>query len=396
MTKTTFISRWMAVLIGLFMLFSCGGGTYDVKNKHPLQSTTKSTKNIKLNVYIENSGSMDGYMHPSSEFKNDLYSYIGALSSEVKSTKLNYINSQIIPINQSVQLFFQNLTPASFKMKGANLSYSEIVQMIAAVLEKTDKNTVSIFASDCILDIPSGAANNYFSNRRITLRDVIKRNLNKNPQLAIEIIQTSSKFDGFLFPPSSKPVPYKGDRPYYVWVIGAKDLVGALNERVNPKVAFLSGKIKNIASFAQCGQVPFTLYYSGKESNQITIRGKKHEFDILADLSSSLLPDTSLSDLNTYTYKESKASFKSVERIKEISSPYTHSIHVEFGNTSKPLTQIVSLHMNEYPAWADQMNDDKSGADANKTFGIKHLIYAVADAYAKATPAQLHFEISKH
>ena len=52
--------------------------------------------------------------------------------------------------------------------------------------------------------------------------------------------------------------------------------------------------------------------------------------------------------------------------------------------------------MNEYPAWADQMNDEKSGADANKTFGIKHLIYAVADAYAKATPAQLHFEISKH
>lgn len=384
--------------IASLALMSCGGGKYEVKISEPKEVKKVDTKQIELNVYIENSGSMDGYMHPSSEFKNDLYSYFGALASEVKSTKLNYINSQVIPINESVQKFFDNLNPASFKARGLDRSHSEIVDMLGEVINNLgkNKNAVAIFASDCILDVKNGvASNDYFENRRTTLRDTIKRYLNAHPDFAVEIINTSSQFDGLLFPPNAKPVPCKAERPYYVWIFGPKDLLGALNEKVAPKTAFRSGKIKNISSFAQCGQMPFTLYLKGKEGNEIKIHGKKHEFDILADLSSALLPDDALADLNNYSYKESKATFKSVDRIKEASSEYTHSIHVEFGNSSKALKQVVSLHMNEQPSWAEAMNDDKKGTDTKKTFGIKYLVYAVSDAYAKATPAQLHFVINK-
>ena len=382
-------------IIGALFFNSCGEGKYEVKISNPVDIKTVDTKNVKLNVYIENSGSMDGYMHPSSEFKNDLYSYLGALSSEVKSTNLNYINSQIIPINESVEVFFQNLTPASFKGRGLNRSYSEIVKMLGDVLGKMDKNTVSVFASDCILDVPSGAANDYFENRRTTLRDTLKRYMNKNPNFAVEIICTSSQFDGYLFPPSAKPVQFKGERPYYVWIFGPKDILGALNEKVVPKKTFRSNKIKHISSFAQCGQLPFTLSLRSQEGNIIEIRGKKHEFDILANLSSSLLPDDELSKSNTYSYKESKASFSSIERITSASSDYTHTIHVQFDNSSKPIKQVVSLKMNEKPDWAESMNDDKKGDIAAKTFGIKYLVYAVSDAFENATPAQLIFEISK-
>lgn len=393
--RTLNLLKSLPCAIAIFALTACGGGKYEVKNSSPAQAKKIDTNSINLNVYIENSGSMDGYMHPSSEFKNDLYSYFGALASEVKSTKLNYINSQIIPINESVEQFFQNLTPANFKVKGLNRSHSEIVQMFSDILGRMDKNSVAIFASDCILDVTSGAANDYFENRRTTLRDVIKKHMNKNPDFAVEIICTSSKFDGMLFPPNASPVPCKAERPYYVWIFGPKNLLGALNEKVAPKTAFRSGKIKYISSFVQCGQMPFTFYLKGKEGDNIQIHGKKHEFDILADLSSALLPDDVLADLNSYSYKESKATIKSVDRIKAASSDYTHTIHVEFGNTSKAIKQVVSLHMNEQPSWAEGMNDDKTGTDVKKTFGIKYLIYAVSDAYAKATPAQLQFEINK-
>ncbi len=394
------ISFSAVVILSIFVVlfFSCGSGKYEVKNSNPQEINKIDTKSINLNVYIENSGSMDGYMHPSSEFKNDLYSYFGALSSEVKTTKLNYINSHIIPINESVKTFFDNLNPASFKAKGLDRSHSEIVDMLSDVISNLgkDNNSVALFASDCILDVKSGSASNdYFENRRTTLRDAIKRYLNAHPDFAVEIICTFSKFDGMLFPPNASPVPCKAERPYYVWIFGPKNLLGALNEKVAPKTAFRSGKIKYISSFAQCGQMPFTLYLNGKEGDKIQLHGKKNEFDILADLSSSLLPDDVLADLNSYSYKESKATIKSVDRIKTVSSDYTHTIHVEFGSTSKAIKQVVSLHMNEQPAWAEDMNDDKSGTDVKKTFGIKYLVYAISDAYSKAIPAQLQFEINK-
>lgn len=389
----TYFNRLCICVVCVLLFCSCGGKKYEVNNSNPIDIKGIDTKTINLNVYIENSGSMDGYMHPSSEFKNDLYSYLGALASEVKSTKLNYINSQIIPINESIEQFFQNLTPANFKVMGLNRSHSEIVQMFSDILKQMDKNTVSIFASDCILDVMSGAANDYFENRRTTLRDVIKKHMNKNPDFAVEIICTSSKFDGMLYPPNSSPVPCKAQRPYYVWIFGSKYLLGALNEKIAPKTAFRSGKIKYVSSFAQCGQMPFTLNLNGNENNNILIRGKNHEFDILADMSSALLPDDVLSDLKSYSYKESKVTIKSVDRITEPSSKYTHTIHVVFENTSKAIKQVVSLNMNKQPSWAEEMNDDKTGTAVGKTFGIKYLVYAISDAYAKATPAQLKFEI---
>ena len=378
------------------MLTGCfGKRKYEVTNENAISITNVDLKNAVVNVYIENSGSMNGYMHPSSEFKNDLYSYISGISSVVDNTNLNYISSSVIRINQDPEVFFANLNPASFRMSGLNTKYSEIVDMFKEMLSRTDKNTISIFASDCILDVTGGDAKDFFENRRTTLRDTITKQLNKDKDFAVEIFSCESSFDGNLYPYQSTPVPYKGKRPYYVWVFGPKHLIGALNEKISPYDSFRTGGIKNSASFANCGQMPLTLSLLGKEGNSIIIHGKKTEFEVLVNLSSSLLSEKQISDIASYSYADSKTIVKEIGRIDNKQSSYTHVMKIQFNKTSKPIKQSIALPMNKEPKWAESLNDDSIGVEPNKTYGIKYLIYAVSDAYKNATPAQIQFVINK-
>lgn len=392
--KKYLITFIQIVLFGVLLL-SCNS-KYEVKNEHAINTPTINLKEATINVYIENSGSMDGYMLPESEFKNDLYSYISAISNVVKQTNLNYINSVPRKINKEPETFFANLNPASFKAEGLDLSHSEIVNMFKEMLDSMGTRSISIFASDCILDVKKGEdAKKYFENRRTTLRDLIVRYLNKNKDFSIEIFSSESQFNGYLYPYQSKPIPFIGKRPYYIWVFGPKDLIGALNLKVSPYESFRTGGIKNSAAFADCGQLPLTLSLKGKEGNSIMIHGKKKEFDILVNMSTSLLSDKQIIDNGSYTYADAKAFVDAVGKIADKQSAYTHYMHIKFNNASKPIKQIITIPMNNEPRWAESLNDDSIGVDTKKTYGIKYLIYAISDAYKNASPAQIQFVINK-
>lgn len=110
-----------------------------------------------LNVFIENSGSMDGYMCNGSELKDAVYSYISKLNRNTDTTRLFFINSDIIPYKKELRGFIKDLTPQSFRKAGGNRANSDIGEMLKNVLESVSDTTVSIFISDCILDLPQDA-----------------------------------------------------------------------------------------------------------------------------------------------------------------------------------------------------------------------------------------------
>ena len=62
----------------------------------PQQEETCAPDSIVLKVYMENSGSMNGYMCTGSTLKDAVFDYISDLSKKVKKTELNYINTKII------------------------------------------------------------------------------------------------------------------------------------------------------------------------------------------------------------------------------------------------------------------------------------------------------------
>lgn len=171
------------LIVIVSLTISCGSRNVTVTWDSVQQPVLSS--NFKLKVYIENSGSMDGYMCNGSELKDDVYSYVSALSSYADTTELNYINSLIIPYNNEIESFIRDLTPQKFHVAGGNKSNSDIAQMFKDILNKTDDNTVAIFVSDCILDVPNGKAEDFFGNRSIAIRNTFTKHLNQHADLGV-------------------------------------------------------------------------------------------------------------------------------------------------------------------------------------------------------------------
>lgn len=82
------------------------------------QSTTTIAEHPVVNVYLENSGSMNGYVdNGKTLFQQDVYNYlcdihISGIASEIN---LHFINSQIINKGSVIEDFINKLTPNSFK-----------------------------------------------------------------------------------------------------------------------------------------------------------------------------------------------------------------------------------------------------------------------------------------
>ena len=77
---------------------------------------------VALNVYMENSGSMDGYMCSGSMLKDAVYDYVSDAKKATTVCNLYYINSQVIPYNGPLDSYIKDLTPTSFAKAGGNRS----------------------------------------------------------------------------------------------------------------------------------------------------------------------------------------------------------------------------------------------------------------------------------
>ena len=84
-----------------------------------------SNNSVKLKVYIENSGSMDGYMREKSEFKDAVKSYVNALDLQVDTTELYYINTQISSFKADIANLEEALNPVSFAKSAGSRSNSD-------------------------------------------------------------------------------------------------------------------------------------------------------------------------------------------------------------------------------------------------------------------------------
>lgn len=129
-----------------------GGNKRDVKRDTATAYISPIEFNPIINVYIENSGSMDGYVKGQTEFEHIVYNYLVDLQQIgiAKELNLNYINSEILPQQDDITDFIEKLEPTSFKAKGGNRGSSDIALMIKDILAESNDSVVSIFISDCI------------------------------------------------------------------------------------------------------------------------------------------------------------------------------------------------------------------------------------------------------
>ena len=127
-------------------LASCGGPPTGPNQKLGNESSQTEVKlpAPTIKVFVENSGSMDGYVKGATDFENAVYSYLSDVQHADLGTRidslaaknilvLNYINSEVLQQKPDVREFIEALEPADFKMKGGKRGTSDMSNILDTI-----------------------------------------------------------------------------------------------------------------------------------------------------------------------------------------------------------------------------------------------------------------------
>jgi len=379
MKKKIIVPSVLGVLILIYILIPPKGRiVLDWDNSY---SAPTIPDTVSLNVYVENSGSMNGYMCDGSNLKDAVYDYVSDLKNNTTTCNLFYINSQIIECKESLDNYIKNLTPSSFAKAGGNLKDTDLRSIFKLIMNKHDTNTVSVFVSDCILDIPQSATN-FFGNCQVSVKNTFNEAITKHPDLGVEIMKLQSKFDGYWFCGKNKQKLDDVKRPYYIWVIGDKNILALLNN----KVFFTERKIKgevikyDYCAYSTSQPIPFDI----EKKRYVVNHSDKINIEVLADLRPSLQEESLLENIYQYSPDNPvQIRVASVRPISKQNSRFSHVINLELSSPQAMKSTSVTLNYPEMPQWV-KLSNDSTGIYKNsidKTTGIQYLIQGVADAY---------------
>ena len=360
--------------------------------------TKKQTNTIPfVKVFLENSGSMDGYMCDGSELKDAIYNYLSALNNKADTMQLYYINSVIIPQKVTLNSYIRNLNPTNFRSAGGNRSHTDISELFNKFLSSVNDKSISIYISDCILDIPNNAAPNYLNITRTDIHNCFTNKAKSVKDLAVCVYQLESSYDGLYYFPKGGSSPYKGKRPYYMILAGPREILAYLRNTV-PDSALIHG-VKNYCAFSPNYEACASINKGSKYVDEVQLKTKqrdgKYKFDVLVDLSKSLQNDNVLTNPSNYDWlHKNDLSIDMIQRINGNNAEFSHVI--TFSTNGEILTDVFSLKNIGLPTWVAQSNDSKGDSiDANKTFGIEYIIGGIADAYSDKTSTSFKFNITK-
>ena len=347
---------------------------------------TMDGDSIRLNVYIEDSGSMDGYMCDGSQLKDAVYSYISALDSYCDTTNLFYINQKVIPYKSNIKGFVKDLTPIAFAKAGGNRANSDISEMFSALLDDMTPNSVVILVSDCILDVPDGDAAHFWHLKQTDIRNTFNSALNKYPNLSVEVFRLESLFTGNYYYTHGHEKLSGVLRPYFMFVIGSKENLSYLNDKV-PFEEIQHG-IKNYFAFSTLGQVnyEFTNSFGMNKGNSCSSYPQKGSAIVRLQLNMrpTLQDDAYLSDIQNYVLNSSDIFINNIASVNNKKSPYSHVITLAIDENIKPSEGILILKTAKFPSWLEAANDE-TGQDIqnnlDKTTGIKYIINGIAESY---------------
>ena len=393
-------------------------------------------------VYLENSGSMDGYVRGVTAFEDDVYQLLVDLGYAADTLALFYINSRPIPYSESTAQFISKLEPAEFQQRGGNRSNSDLNQIFNELLQQTSEQRATLLISDFILSLGQGNTEDLLNNQRISIYNTFRQQLEAQP-LGTYIVKMHSDFTGNYYTKDDRPVYITGvHRPYYLWFIGPPATIRTL-----PTLA----KIEQLPRFAhsytllpvsdEAASEPFYTvlnntfkqgsfrtdrsasgrattgraasgqdYVHGLEKVQASRRGEQpgtFGFSVAVDLSGVTADASYLTDPNNYQVQGYQ--LDTVLALDEINMlhPRDRSLaegvatHVlAFSTSSRSYSDLQVALQRQTPAWVAQTStiDDtdikNNEAAHDQTFGFRYLVAGVEEAYRSVYGQDPYFTLT--
>lgn len=409
MKNYLFVGLSGILLAGLGLAIACTGRP--VRKESAVTPLTIVNQPVRdIHVYLENSGSMDGYVKGNTGFEQSIYAYLTELQigKVVDTLDLNYVNSKVIPLKDNVEEFIHNIEPVDFRIHGGNLGTSDIAVVLDSVLERHKSGDISMFISDCIVSPGSKYAsnpadlNNYLLEQRTKMKKIFVQSLERaDGDLSVVVCQLSSVFDGKFYNKLDRPQYYKGNRPFYIWLIGSTAHITQLLDKVPLETLKGSGaelehvytlvaspqKIDyrilltpRLGSYEPDRAEPKTSICKVRKENRGPHRGE-FMFSVGVNLDQLPLSDDYVLDISNYDINQKNYSL-AVRRqnLKNLS-------HVFSLSSTMPSRGIVVVALkNLFPQWiedkTDLIGDDLVKDEAtNKTYGLKYLMEGVFEAF---------------
>ncbi len=380
--KVTILAGSGVLLLIVIILVCCRGGITVSGSREPQKDTGKPT----LKVYIENSGSMDGYMCQGSELKDAVYAYISDLNSECGAVSLNYINSAVIPYpSKDITSYIKTMNPQTFAMAGGNRHTSDISEVIKRVLTGMDQNTVAILVSDCILALPGGDSTKELGICKTSVKLAVENGRKKISDLGVQILKMESTFTGTYYQTSGNEQLTGVKRPYYIWVFGRAGTLARLNREAD--YTALPG-YKDMAAFT--APVPNAYKVSDKNGNTsgIHAKGENYELMISADMRQSLQPESVITDKSNYSFGNKDLEIVEIKPSSK-DDKYSHIISFNKPERVRVPKETLKFTQPALPKWVKATNEETGSnirANLGKTTGIASIIEGVAEAYRNAKP----------
>lgn len=389
--------------LAAILLFACGNNKIRDNKKNNsgnslgLQKEFNDINKPIVNVYIENSGSMDGYVKGVTEFEQAVYNYLSdiKISGITDSLNLFYINSRIIPQGSDLSDFIEKLEPSTFQARGGDRGVSDISNVFKSVLSETNENEIAILVTDGIFSPGRGKdAAQYLVNQQIGIKNTMAEYLKSHPNTGCIVYQLSSNFNGYYYNRDDSRTLINSQRPYYIWVMGHATHLNTLIQKV-PESRFKGSGIQNVFSITvgdkkvdyavKMGSGTFNL---DRKSPKTTItnlrrdtRGRNNSarFAVNANLSGFLLYDSYLLDNSNYVLGNKDYNL-TISKAVANNFGYTHQLNFSAENVHRG---IISVKLKtQIPQWIEAVNDDEGIIPIEgKTYGIKYQILGIFEAF---------------
>ena len=370
-----------------------------------------TTSNPVVNVYLEISGSMNGYVNGgTSTFQQVVHEYLSGINNAGFASTVNYyyIGSKITPKGNNLDNYITKLTPSSFNAAGGGAT-TDIGGLFKTILGDMDNNTISIFISDCI--ISPGSINSpadYAHGQMIDVRNAIVNYVNQYQDLACLVYQFDSGFKGRYFDYQNKPRNVNMQRPFYIWVFGHTYNVYNLKLQYVPDRDFKVAPIRNqwmifntplaeLQENNKYGVLLPNLIQNGKYTrrNATTISGiqrvdELYRFSFGANMGKAelLMGKDFIEDTDNYAHVVNKMNnltyYGVIEPDMNPGSPYTELFRVD---SPQPFQKgVFSLaFIPKVPKWAVTCTDldDRTfnGVNDNKTYGLINIFEGIYNGF---------------
>lgn len=386
------------ILFALSLLLAgCGSGTSNSNNKTTAAAPTPKIKPI-VNFYLENSGSMFGYIKDGNDFDRSISTLLTQMKVSEYTDSLNmfYINSESFKQDVSIREFIKGITLRNAKTWPGQLGTTDMCQLFDSISATVNDTSVSIMVSDCIFSPGSGQpAMKFIGDQKDCItREINEQLKNHNFNLAFVVYRMISNFKGRYYDCVDSATYINDDRPYFIWIVGTKENIAEFNKKgIEDKI---EGRLENsftifnsedeasyavqtsstIGSFRRNGPTEITKARPDKESG-------KFRFAVAVDFSSLLLDDAYLTKPENYNIKIPNYS---IQIVRKQMGKYTHEISVS--TSSKYISPVkLSIQLkNNIPSWIEQYSDDActpitENGMMEKTYGLKHLVDGIYSAY---------------